>query len=316
MWRYILAAAITAVIMIAIYGPRSSRASAATFEWSGAVAPAQWVNVQNANGRVRIEPAAGDSVHVHAAIRRQRRDRGAGARVIVNLADGNLYVCPVASDRGRCGPGGYSTGATGGVRRLFGGRTHMHVDLTVQVPRGVYAEGSSTNGALSITGIAGEARARTQNGRIELSDIFGAVTARSTNGSIRARLDSLPDDAALSLRTTNGSITAELPEGISADVEIATTNGRINSSFPITVSDRMSSRRLSGRIGAGGRQISIRTTNGSITLRPVTGAGGPAITATGEGVGEGEGEVEGESVSAGVAAPAAAAVEPGEADPR
>ncbi len=277
MWRYLLAAAVTAVIMIAIYGPRSSGASASTFEWSGAVGPAQWVNVQNANGRVRIEPAEDDSVRVHAAIRRQRRDRG--VRVVVNEADGNLYVCPVASDRGRCGPDGYSSGATRGPRRLFGGRANMHVDFTVKVPRGVYADGSSTNGSLSITGISGQARARTVNGRIELSDIFGPVTARSTNGAIRVRLDSLPGDAALSFRTTNGSITAELPAELAADIEMATTNGRINSSFPITVSDQMSSRRLSGRIGAGGREISIQTTNGSITLRPVSG-GAASTTST------------------------------------
>lgn len=310
MWRYILAAAVTAVIMIAIYGPRSSRASATTFEWSGAVAPAQWVNVQNANGNVRIQPSDGDSVHVHAAIRRQRRDRG-GARVVVNEADGNVYVCPVASERGRCGPGGYSAGTTGGVRRLFGGRSSLHVDLTVQVPRGVYAEGSNTNGALSMTGIVGEARARTVNGRIDLSDIFGPVTARSTNGAIRARLDSLPDGTGVSLRTTNGSITAELPAGIAADIEMATTNGRINSSFPITVSDQMSSRRLSGRIGAGGREISIRTTNGSITLRPVPGSEDRARSTTVEVEAEGEAQPANE-----VGAPPAAAVEPAEADPR
>jgi DUF4097 and DUF4098 domain-containing protein YvlB len=263
MWRYILAAAITAVIMFAIYGGRSSRESISAFEWSGNVAAGQFVNVRNTNGRIRIEPASGDQVEVQARVRQSRGE----VRILTNMDDGNLYVCPVVGNSGRCGPNGYQSGSgRSGLRRIFGQRTSMHVDITVLVPDGVFADASTSNGNLDMNGITGEARARTVNGRIELANVYGPVTARSTNGAIRVRLDSLPAGSPVALRSTNGSITASLPHELDADVELATTNGRITSAFPIT-SNEVSRRRLLGRIGAGGREVTMRTTNGSITLR-------------------------------------------------
>lgn len=269
MWRYILAAAITAVIMMAIYGPRPGRASPSTFEWSGTAAPASWVNVRNNNGNIRVEPADHDSVEVTARISGGRGARD--MRVVVKEHDGNLYVCPTVSDRGRCGPGGYSVGRARGLARLFRRGSTGRVDLTVRIPDGLNADASTSNGTLFMGGVVGEANARTVNGRIQLEDIFGSVTARSTNGSIRVRLDTLPAQAALSFRTTNGSVTAELPASLSADVDLSTTNGRINSHFPVVSGGEISSRRFRGRIGEGGRELSMRTTNGSITLRPVGG---------------------------------------------
>ncbi len=269
MWRYILAAAITAVIMIAIYGPRSGGAAPANFEWSGAVAPASWVNVRNSNGNIRVEPAEHDSVEVLAQVSGARR--GSNVRVVVNEHDGHLYVCPMVGEGGRCGPGGFSTGRDRGLSRLFRRSSNPRVNLTVRVPEGLHADASTSNGSLTMHGLVGEAKARTVNGRITIEDIFGPVTARSTNGPIRVRLDSLPAQAALNFRTTNGSVTAELPASLSADVDLSTTNGRIHSHFPVLAGGEISPRRFRGRIGDGGRELSMRTTNGSITLRPVGG---------------------------------------------
>jgi hypothetical protein len=276
MWRYILAAAITAVIMFAIYGPRSSSAAPSRFEWSGMVDSGQWVHVRNLNGRVRVEGTEADSVAITAVTRQGRRSRD--VRIAVNESGGNLYVCPIVEGRGRCGPNGYTPGTRRGLSRIFGGRTEMHVDFTVRVPHGVSANGTTNNGTLNMSGIVGEARARTINGRIEVSDVFGPVTLQSTNGAIRARLETLPADAALSFRSTNGSITAELPEQLGADIELATTNGRIHTGYSVTTDAEISRRRFRGRIGDGGRNISMRTTNGSITMRPVSNGGGEMMT--------------------------------------
>jgi DUF4097 and DUF4098 domain-containing protein YvlB len=50
-------------------------------------------------------------------------------------------------------------------------------------------------------------------------------------------------------------------------VKAATVNGDISSDFPMTVSGRISRQRLEGTIGGGGRQLSLKTVNGSITLK-------------------------------------------------
>ena len=71
----------------------------------------------------------------------------------------------------------------------------------------------------------------------------------------------------VSFETVNGGITLELPDDLSADVKGETVNGSIETDFPLAVKGRFSSRRLSGTIGAGGRELRLATVNGSIRLR-------------------------------------------------
>jgi DUF4097 and DUF4098 domain-containing protein YvlB len=66
--------------------------------------------------------------------------------------------------------------------------------------------------------------------------------------------------------TVNGSIVLALPAGTGADVDARTVNGDIQTDFPLEVSGRLSKRKLSGRIGGGGRRLSLETVNGSIEL--------------------------------------------------
>jgi DUF4097 and DUF4098 domain-containing protein YvlB len=54
---------------------------------------------------------------------------------------------------------------------------------------------------------------------------------------------------------------------MSAEVKAQTLNGDISSDFPITVMGRKSRRELNGTIGSGGRELSLKTVNGSIRLR-------------------------------------------------
>jgi DUF4097 and DUF4098 domain-containing protein YvlB len=84
-----------------------------------------------------------------------------------------------------------------------------------------------------------------------------------TNGGITAIVRRPQGDEPLEFETVNGGITLQLP----ADLEARTTNGTIATDFPITVDGGLSSRRLTGRIGRGGRQLRVRTVNGSIRLQ-------------------------------------------------
>lgn len=59
----------------------------------------------------------------------------------------------------------------------------------------------------------------------------------------------------------------ELPADAGAEVKAQTVNGDIRTDFPLTVQGRILRRRLSGTIGAGGRQLDLETVNGSIELR-------------------------------------------------
>ena len=69
-----------------------------------------------------------------------------------------------------------------------------------------------------------------------------------------------------SFKTVNGGITLTLPGVFDADLHAETLNGSITSDFPVTMTGEVSRRRLQGRIGSGGRELDLKTVNGSIKL--------------------------------------------------
>jgi DUF4097 and DUF4098 domain-containing protein YvlB len=88
---------------------------------------------------------------------------------------------------------------------------------------------------------------------------------------VRARIGSkLEDDVEFS--TVNGRVLVEMPSTINADVQGSTVHGAIYTDFPLTVKGRYFNRRIGGRIGRGGHEMSLSTVNGSIELRTVGGS--------------------------------------------
>jgi DUF4097 and DUF4098 domain-containing protein YvlB len=95
----------------------------------------------------------------------------------------------------------------------------------------------------------------------------GRAVARTVNGSIDARLGRADGREPLSFETVNGRIDVELPGDAAADVDARTVNGSIDSDFPLEIRGRWNPKRVSGAIGGGGRELELRTVNGSIRLR-------------------------------------------------
>jgi DUF4097 and DUF4098 domain-containing protein YvlB len=114
--------------------------------------------------------------------------------------------------------------------------------------------------------LGSDVEATTVNGGIKLST-EGRAQAETVNGSVRARLGRADGSEPLAFRTVNGSLRVELPEGASADVDIATVNGSITTDFPLTIQGKWGPRKARGSIGGGGRALSLETVNGSIELR-------------------------------------------------
>jgi DUF4097 and DUF4098 domain-containing protein YvlB len=168
----------------------------------------------------------------------------------------------------------------------FPRRANVNVEFTVMVPEGVElsnvetvnggvdltgrysrAKVGTTNGSVTVKDASGKLEAGTTNGEVRVSRFDGHIEADTTNGNIRLEGVTLKDG--LSAETTNGSISLGVvsPETLNADLRASTTNGHITVDFPITLQNlRQSKRRIEGRIGQGGPEISLRTTNGSINL--------------------------------------------------
>jgi DUF4097 and DUF4098 domain-containing protein YvlB len=140
------------------------------------------------------------------------------------------------------------------------------VHFRVHVPAGVNLVARTVNGDVSVERLTGDVRASTVNGGVEVST-NGLAEASTVNGSIEARVGRADWRGAIDFSTVNGSITVTLPEGLDAEVTASTVNGHLQSDFPLRVEGRFSPRRLTGTIGDGGRQLKLKTVNGSIELR-------------------------------------------------
>ncbi len=125
----------------------------------------------------------------------------------------------------------------------------------------------STNGTITAEGFKGSLTAETTNGQIRLSRVEGKVEAETTNGGIEISGIAFKDG--LRAETTNGSIRLvfDSPEKINARLRAETTNGHVTVDFPITIENMSKSNRsIEAQLGQGGPEISLSTTNGSITL--------------------------------------------------
>jgi DUF4097 and DUF4098 domain-containing protein YvlB len=163
---------------------------------------------------------------------------------------------------------------------------HVKVDFDIKVPEGVNLKKVETvNGDVDVTGLFGSAELETTNGSVTADGVKGVLDVSTTNGGIKVarqegklradttngniRLERLTFKDGIRAETTNGSITLaiEAPDKINASLLAETTNGHISVDFPVTLKNLRQSRRLiEAQIGQGGPEISLHTTNGSITL--------------------------------------------------
>jgi len=200
------------------------------------------------NGGISVRSWNGDEVRVVAKIV-ARADDAASARDL---------VADVSIERS-------------GTIRADGPRSRRDeswwVSYRIDVPASYDLDLESTNGGLSIEGVSGDIRLETTNGGLVLDGVGGDVQAHTTNGGVEVTLSgSRWEGRGLEAITTNGGIELGIPAAYSARLETGTRNGGFEIDFPITVSGRIG-RTISTELGSGGAPITVRTTNGGVTVR-------------------------------------------------
>lgn len=264
MTRLPLTAAFAAALLLALpAADAAAQQPAADFRWSKAVATGGRVRLSNINGDVRVTAATGREVEILG------RYRGSGKygddyRVeVVETSDG-VRACVVR--RGdECDEDGYH----GGRRRWNDDdRPRGQVDLEVRVPRGLHVSAGSVSGDVFVDGAAGDIRASSVSGDVHVDHVrASSLSASSVSGDIEARVDALTGTGDLRFSSVSGDVVAELPRDFQADLRMSTVSGELDSSFPITLQGRASSRSIAGRIGNGGRRLTVSTVSGDLTLR-------------------------------------------------
>jgi hypothetical protein len=151
------------------------------------------------------------------------------------------------------------------------GENRTSVELRVKLPRSVGTLSLVTiNGNVRLSDLDGVVEAETLNGNILFSDVSGVARAVSTNGNVKGEIGAIAQDRPVEISTTNGNIDIEFQSEINANLRASTNSGsiRVDDAFPgIQVRRTRGSAQASGRIGSGGPDLILSTTNGNITVR-------------------------------------------------
>ena len=268
--RWIAAAVGAALIFLLAGVPAQAQSEKRTvfapddFHWQGSLKAGQTLEVVNTNGEIDASRASGDGARVEG--RKGGSDDNHDLFIeVVEYSDGVTICAVYAKNRapGRCHHGGVSSESSN-WSLWRGNRAKINFDA--QVPRGVRLNATTTNGGVHCRNLDSVVQATTTNGNVEVSTSEWA-SARTTNGGVRVSMGNAKWSGELELVTTNGSVDVTLPASAEFQVDASTTNGGIQSDFPITVQGRFGPKSLSGKVGGGGRELRVVTTNGGIELR-------------------------------------------------
>jgi DUF4097 and DUF4098 domain-containing protein YvlB len=131
------------------------------------------------------------------------------------------------------------------------------------------------DGSVTVDGARGSLDVDTGDGGVNVTGRLTSVKLHTGDGSIvyRAEPGSEMSDN-WDITTGDGGVTLYLPAGFGADLDAHTGDGSIRDDLDVVSSeeargDKEERRRtLRGRVGAGGKQIRVRTGDGTIRLRP------------------------------------------------
>jgi hypothetical protein len=214
------------------------------------------VDIGNVNGKIEVEPAAGNTVDVTAI----KKARGASSEAARAALDRITFAEDVSLSHVTI-----STKMPQTSGMLFGsGGTS--VEYHVKVPAGVELKVSTVNGGVDLRGLSGRVVAETTNGGVTAVDLSGQLQASTTNGGLEIELAKMPEGG-VKLECTNGGIKVRLPRDAHATISASIANGGISSGdLPIDASGENSRRRLEGRMNGGGPRLDIEGVNGGISL--------------------------------------------------
>src|SRR5262249_16708098 len=122
-----------------------------------------------------------------------------------------------------------------------------------------------TNGAVTASGVSGDAGVDTSFGGVTLNGIGGKVRVNNQNGAIDVTTSS-ESCRDISLKTSFSHIIVRVPSNGGYKVSAITSFGKISSELAVTSMGTMGSDMLNGTIGNGACTLTLANSNGSIEI--------------------------------------------------
>jgi hypothetical protein len=227
----------------------SSKRITEDFHHAHALKPGGRLTVESFNGSVEIFGWDKDQVEINGTKYASRKELVDAIRIDIVPSSDSLQVRAIR-------PSG--DGRRGG---------NMGARFRINVPRKTRIERVDTsNGALRIESVEGDARLKTSNGAVRLYRYTGNIEVDTSNGSIE--LDDFSGGARLD--TSNGGVTAR---GVRGFLEVITSNGPIEASVERLEANRpLRLKTSNGPLwlevdDLNGNDVIGQSSNGPITLR-------------------------------------------------
>ncbi|MBT8395837.1 MAG: DUF4097 family beta strand repeat protein [Gemmatimonadetes bacterium] len=269
--RYISLILGWAVLITLAIPPAPLRGQDDTFQWSGRMTSGQTLEVRGIVGNVRTTLGSGDRAEVVAIKRGERDDFH---QVAVEMAeDGDLIViCAIYGSwnhgEGRCHPD-HDDRRDDDDERNRNVDMDVSVDYEVRLPAGVELDANMVSGDIEADGLRSDVRVNTVEGTISVVTT-GRAWANSVSGDIEIEMGDF-GGGDMDFQTVSGDITLWLPADFQADVDFNSLSGDFDTDFEMDVKNKNERRwvgsQIEGTIGGGGRDLSINTVSGDVTLK-------------------------------------------------
>jgi DUF4097 and DUF4098 domain-containing protein YvlB len=175
-------------------------------------------------------------------------------------SDGNISVQGLQGDlSARSSDGDFELE---GVRGTIGIRS-SDGNLVLRACAGTL-KADTSDGDIVVDDFDGPVSLQTSDGTIHVQGTTRTVQAQSSDGDVNVSFAVAPDGDC-HLQTSDGSVIATLGKGMALSSDGKTGDGRIKSELPIA--GELKKSRVRGDINGGGPTLSLRTSDGDITLK-------------------------------------------------
>jgi DUF4097 and DUF4098 domain-containing protein YvlB len=129
----------------------------------------------------------------------------------------------------------------------------------------------ASDGNITVHNVTGTLDARASDGHMKVDGQFSAVQLHTSDGNLDFALASGSQLTAPSrIESSDGHVTIRVPQNLAADLDVTTSDGHIDCTLPLSMdhysTGESASHHLRGHLNAGGTALSIRTSDGNVSI--------------------------------------------------
>ena len=127
-------------------------------------------------------------------------------------------------------------------------------------------DADTSGGSIRMDGVTGDIQAHTSGGGIRIREAGGRVEAETSGGSLQAAF-ARGNGRGGRLESSGGGVSVSVDPQVGLAIDAS--GNSVHADVPITIHGEISPHHLRGNLGAGGETLQVRTSGGSVSIRPL-----------------------------------------------